>query len=300
MDIDLTRLRHILAIAKNRSFSKAAEELHITQPALSRSISTFEDGFGVQVFERSRSGVTPTALGTLIIAEAERVLRAASGFGINLKLYAGGEAGIVMFGFGSLMASFVLPSLAAKLFAEKPGLELRTMIGSPAELLPDLLADRIEVIVASVWEAPEDADLVVKRISRIPVKAVVRNNHPLAARTRATLADINGYPRIQSLASTATTSQLDTEREQGRFVCSNFHILKEVAMSTDSVWITALAFVAKDIGEGRLTTIDLTDFEETSVEIAFFSRRGRTLSPAALTIMDCVRAQLRALGYGLD
>lgn len=58
--MEMTRLRHILAVARTRSFSRAAEEEGITQPALSRSIAAFEQRHGVTLFDRGRGGVHVT------------------------------------------------------------------------------------------------------------------------------------------------------------------------------------------------------------------------------------------------
>ena len=67
---DMRRLRHALALAEHRNFARAAAALHITQPALSRSIQALEEGMGVLLFDRSPRDVEPTAFGELVLRHA--------------------------------------------------------------------------------------------------------------------------------------------------------------------------------------------------------------------------------------
>src|SRR5881397_3804305 len=110
--MDLVKLRHIVAISDTGSFSRAAEDQHITQPALSRSIASFEARYGVRLFDRGRGGVLPTPAGTFVIEQARGLLRGAGELERNLLLYERGAAGSVSFGLGQLMASLILPRLS--------------------------------------------------------------------------------------------------------------------------------------------------------------------------------------------
>lgn len=75
MTIELQQLRQVVALAEHRSFVRAGTALHISQPALSRSIQNLELRFGSRLFQRSTSGVVPTDLGHLYIERARDVLR---------------------------------------------------------------------------------------------------------------------------------------------------------------------------------------------------------------------------------
>jgi len=84
MLFDLVRLRHVVALASQRSFTRAAEQLHISQPALSRSISEFERRADVRLFERNRGGIELTAVGRQVVAQAEDLLRSAEAIDLNV------------------------------------------------------------------------------------------------------------------------------------------------------------------------------------------------------------------------
>ena len=289
MEIDLTRLRHIAAIARTGSFSRAAEDLHITQPALSRSIATFEKRFGLRIFDRDRSGVAPTAMGRLVVEEAERVLRAARDLDHNLRLYARGEGGDLAIGTGPLLA-MLLPDLGRHLLTESPAIHLRASVRTPEHLVQELLDDRIELIFGNSWAIRDIPDLEFSAIGSIRLAFVVRAGHPLTKQAGVTTAMLARYP--QASAAGASVSELTPET--GSFICDNFHVLRELVTQTDCVWLTAPSVLADDVDAGRLAPIKVDDFPDIESEVALICRRNRTLSPAALSLVEHLRALLTA------
>jgi DNA-binding transcriptional LysR family regulator len=288
MEADLTKLRHIAAIAEHRSFSRAAEELHLTQPALSRSIAAFEQRCGFRIFDRNRGGVVPTALGRLVIAEAESVVRAARALDLNLKLYARGEAGELSIGLGPLLASLLLPSLGKQLLQGRPQMRLRTAIGTPVRLVEDLLDDRIELIFGNSWSIEGGPDLAIAGLGSIAMRFMVRSAHPLAGASQLTFADLQRYPA----AAAAEVPARGLGHDAGAIICDNFHILRDLVLETDCVWLSSPALVSDDIAEGRMTLLDVADFEPFESEISVIQRQGRTLSPAAVFLTEQVRELL--------
>ncbi|HJY01836.1 MAG TPA: LysR family transcriptional regulator, partial [Streptosporangiaceae bacterium] len=77
MDVDLRKLRYFAAVARHRNFSRAAQELHIAQPVLSRQIRALESELGAVLFVRDRNGAQLTPAGTQLALEAEPLLAAA-------------------------------------------------------------------------------------------------------------------------------------------------------------------------------------------------------------------------------
>jgi DNA-binding transcriptional LysR family regulator len=257
MDFDLTRLRHILAVARTGSFSSAAEELNITQPALSRSIASFEQRYGLRLFDRGRSGAVPTTVGRTVIAAAENVIRAARGLDLNMKLYASGDAGEVSIGLGPLMASLLLPHLGKHVLQTRPDLQLRAVIRTPEELLKQLLEDDVEIIFGSSWSMNEAQGLEISTLGRVPMAFLARAGHPLAAKRSLTVADVNRF-RLASPAGSAVTGLTD---RTGGIVCDNFHILRELVLETDCLWLSSPALAGEDIAIGRMFVLENADIK---------------------------------------
>jgi LysR family transcriptional regulator, pca operon transcriptional activator len=277
MQFDLTRLRHIVAISRQLSFSRAAEELHITQPALSRSIADFEERFGIRLFDRGRGGVVVTAIGKLVVEEAERVLRAARDLEHNLKLYGAGEAGRISIGLGPLAASLILPRLSQQLLTTRPSLQLKASIKHAEQLFQELLADEIEMIFANSWRIGSSPDVTVTLVGTIRLALIVRSGHPLAARTKVRLSDLRPYP----VANAVELPVAGLTGEAGAFVCDNYHILRETVLGTDCVWLASPDLLSDDIAANRLTQVEVADFGPFRNEVSMIHRRGRTMSPAA-------------------
>lgn len=290
MTVDLARLRHIVAVAANRSFTKAADELHITQPALSRSIAAFEARCGFRVFDRSRTGVVPTALGRTVIAEAGSVLRAAQSLELNLNLYARGDAGQLAIGLGPLLASVVLPSLGADLLRTRPALQFRAAIGMPDRLVEDLLADHLEMVFANSWGLTNMGELEVRSVGELPLAFVVRADHPLAGREDVEAQELAEFP----LASATELIAAGLVGKGAGFVCDNYHILRDLVLASDAVWLSSPALVAKDENAARFDFVGVREFGESTSAIALITRKGRTLSPAAKAVAAEVAELLKS------
>jgi len=285
MELDLTRMRHIMAIYRLRSFSRAAEELSITQPALSRSVATFEERCGMRIFDRGRGGVAPTAVGEAVVQEIERVLRSVHDLKHNLRLYRGGEAGRVAFGIGPLAASLILPQLSRQILREKPGLRMVTAIKPAEQLLQQLLDDDIEMVFANSWRLDSSPDIEVASIGSIRLAMIVRTGHPLANYKKVSLSEIQAYPA----ASAVELSVGGLASSSGGFVCDNYHILRETVLGTDCTWLAAPDLLVEDLHAGRLRQLEVAELGPLHNDLSLIRRRGRTMSPVAEVVIDTVR-----------
>ena len=93
MGLNLNQLRHLLALDRHRNFARAAEELGLTQPALTRSLQMLERIIGARLFDRDRSHVEPTAVGARLIAHARPLLDQAHEVEQDIRQLLGVEVG---------------------------------------------------------------------------------------------------------------------------------------------------------------------------------------------------------------
>ncbi|MCJ2185615.1 LysR family transcriptional regulator [Novosphingobium beihaiensis] len=290
--MDITRLRHIAAVADTLSFSRAAEQQNITQPALSRSIAAFEARHSLKLFDRGRGGVTVTPAGEFVVGEARALIRASDEFARNVRLYAQGAAGRVAFGIGPLLASLVLPGLGSRLLAASPSLEIATLIKPAVDLLPDLYDDSIEMIIGTDWQVADASGIAIEEIALLDLAHVVRGDHPLARLDQVTPEDLAAYPAARPVGM--TTGKADA----GAFICDNFHILRETALATDCTWITAPAFVRQELAEGRMKALAVEGRALAKSRICMITLAGRTRSPAARIVADLVQQAVRGCARG--
>jgi DNA-binding transcriptional LysR family regulator len=122
---DLKQLRYVTAVAKEQSFSRAAETLHVAQQAVSQQVKLVEDLLGIQLFERTNRGVTITPAGEVFVQEARRTLNAAERVAPRTQAAARGEAGTLRIAYTLATVYETLPALLDNLAAEQPELRLR-------------------------------------------------------------------------------------------------------------------------------------------------------------------------------
>jgi DNA-binding transcriptional LysR family regulator len=286
--MDLNRLRHIVAVARNQSFSRAAEELGITQPALSRSIAAFERRHDVVLFDRGRGGVHPTAAGNLVIDQARKLLAAAGDLERSLSRYPAGEVARIAFGLGPLLAALMLPRLAASLLRAFPGIEIVAPVRTPDQLIADLLADRIEMILGNNWNLGRVPGTDLERLGKLKLAVIARAGHPLAAAGRVSAAQLEAYPSAGAVEFPAGGPS-----GAGGLVCDNFHVLRETVVQSDCLWISSPAFVAAQLGDGTMVELDVAGLSLAESDVCVVAKRGRTRSPAMMAVMAEVRDLLR-------
>lgn len=292
MDLDLKRLQQVLTVARVGSISEAAEELHLTQPALSRSIALLEDRYGFRIFERGRGGATLTAVGKSVVREAEALLRQASSIDHNFRLYSSGEAGEIAFGMGPLMASLILPSLSLYCLQHRPNLHLKAVAKAATVLYQELIDDRIEIFFCAEGQLQGKPDLAMEVVGEISLGLIVRSEHPLAHQQVVSLDEMAAY----SILSGDEMPIMKQDVNSGSLVCDNYNILREVVLQSDAVWISSPQFVAKEIRDGRLKALALPgSVLQSTMSVCMVSRSANRLSPVALFVRDYVRDRLSAL-----
>lgn len=288
MDVSLSKLQQIVAVARCGSFSRAAEELNITQPALSRSIAAIERRYGFPIFNRIGHGVEPTAAGAQVLLQAEPLIQSMRIFGSNMGLLASGQVGRLSIGFPPLLASQLLADLAKDFFEPSSQVELRISIRSAPALLEGLKNDSIELFLFADTQIETGPEIELETIGTIAPTCVVRRDHPLAGRKGLTTTDLATYPWASSVEPPAMGKQLNA----ARLLCDNYHVLRDAVLQTDLVCICTRAFVADELADGRLRELDIPEFLPETIAIRSARMKGRTPSPLAKAAISRISALL--------
>jgi DNA-binding transcriptional LysR family regulator len=290
MDLSLGKLRQLVTIARSGSFSKAAAELRLSQPALSRSVAMIESRYGFQLFDRIGQGVQLTAAGAQVIAQAEPLLRAMHVFEHNLKLLGSGDTGNLSIGFAPLLASQQLARFAAELFGAGARVELRVLIRSGPELLDGLRNHQIEMCFFPESYIEPCAEIDIETVGALNPVCVVRRGHPLAGRRGLKLDDLAAFP----WASSAQPPIAERPLHPARLICDNYHILRDAVLQSDLVCTCSSAFVAEQLADGSLCAIDVEGLSLPSLAVHMAKLRGRIRSPLADNAVRRMRKHLGA------
>lgn len=286
MNISITRLRHIVAVARTGSFSLAAEQEGISQPALSRSIQAFEAEYGLRAFDRSRAGVTLTPAGAEALQHAQNVLAAAGEMHRKMALIGKGEAGRVGIGFGPLIASIILPGLGSRLLRSHPHAQLVSIIRPVDQLVQALSDGKIEAIIGNSEQLSQISGASHQHIGNLELAMYVRKGHPLDHDRTLTMHDLAIFP----VASGVEGPTGIAPGFAGGMVCENYHVLRDVVLNTDCVWLTSPSLLISDDERERLSKLSVNDLllSQTAIWVAY--RPDRSRSPLlSLTIDICAQ-----------
>lgn len=295
MNMDLRRLRHLLAVAHSRSFSRAAAELHLTQPALSHSIAQIEQEYGLRFFDRDRSGVRLTQTGQAFMGDAEALIGQAEALEAKLRSWGKGEAGIVRFGLGPLAASLILPRLLSQLTKAAPRIQPHVTIKAAHALLDDLELGEIEFLVCGEHLITSAHAVNRENLKTVELALLVRSGHPLARRRVVTVEDINQFSVIAGGSERKINAGIRTDPTEilVSVVCEDYQILKAVMLNSDAIFLASPEFVAPEIENHEVVALNVEDMQSRwpPMNMQVVTMSGRSRGPA----LERVLANLRKL-----
>jgi DNA-binding transcriptional LysR family regulator len=185
--VELRRLRYFLAVASERNFTRAAERLHIAQPALSRQVRMLEQELGVELVRRTTHTFELTEAGELLLDRGAELLDDADALWRTMRAFGTGERGHVIVAYGTSAGYETAPRLLRAVAERLPELELETRMGPVAEIVAGLGDGSVDVGIVRCAPALPGVEA---RLLRQDVQGLlVRRDHPLAARETAALAD---------------------------------------------------------------------------------------------------------------
>jgi DNA-binding transcriptional LysR family regulator len=184
--VELRHLRYFLAVAEELHFGRAAEHLHIVQPALSKQIAALEKELGVRLLERTKRRVELTEAGRAFLDDARNVLTQADLAADRARSAGRGERGVLVVGFIPPALNSVLPLALNRYRGEHPDVRLVLRELSNRAALDGVLSDRIHISFVRVPFA--DHGLCCEPVYEEPVVVALPSDHPLAALEAVPLA----------------------------------------------------------------------------------------------------------------
>ncbi len=267
MSFELRQLRHILALAEHGSFARAAVALRLSQPALSRSVQSFERHIGTSLFIRSGNGVVPTDLGRLLIQRARQITELASDLDQQVLAKQILESGHVTIGGGPYPVESTLSTALARFISEYPGINVRLQVRDWDELLRRLRARELDFFVAEISTMLQEHDVDIEPMSAHPLYYIARKGHPLSGRANITTTDIFAFPSVSPsripprlLAPLLAGQRKSSDPVAARRVfpslqCDAMAAIKRIVACSDAVMATTLSSISAELDSGQLTIL---------------------------------------------
>lgn len=300
MKLDLRQLRHVLALDRYRNFARAAEAIGLTQPALSRSLQALEDEVGARLFDRDRTRVEPTTVGTRLIELAGPLLTQAKIVERDLRQMVGLASGLLRIGAAPYPAELSVGPAVGRLVRSYPSIQIDLSVADWPELLKRVLADDLDLAIAEASHASDDERLIIEPLPSHRGVFYCRAGHPLADRHGLTLADLRGFPmaftavpkRLLELIS-GSDAPLSDELPEGAFVTAirvgTPTLAKQIVMESDAVSAALPRQIEHEVTRGSLVVLPI-EVPGLTTGYGVIRLARRTPSPAAAAFLAALRS----------
>ncbi|MGV9776532.1 LysR substrate-binding domain-containing protein [Streptosporangium sp. NPDC003464] len=293
------KLKHLVlvtAIAEQGSILRAAERLHLAQPAVTRGLREVERILGVELFSRGPRGVTPTVFGEAFIDHARAVQAELRRAGDRIAGLADGEAGTVTVGTLLTATNVLLPRSIASLKAERPGVTVIVREGTFDSLVPRLVDGETDLILGRLNPIEDRPGLRQIPLYNEPVLLVARAGHP--AEQARTLPELLGYPWILPLEQTSLRQELEQVfHRQGlalpgnRVECTSILTIRSLLLETDMIAALPALFVSTD---SRLVELPVP-LASVRRSVGVTLPEARALPPAGRAMLSHLQQQAERL-----
>ena len=205
--MELRQLRYVEAVARHRHFTRAADELHVAQSALSHQVRRLEAELGVDLFERTSRRVATTEAGEAVARRALRVLAEVEGVGEDIAEIEGLVRGRIAIGALLPAGEIDVPELLARFRDAHPGIEVYLRAGTVGDMLGYIADEVVDAAFAMLdVEPPEGA--VAERLSEDEVVAAFTPGEaPGPGRVRP--GDLAGYPLVTPGTGSSVKRKVD-------------------------------------------------------------------------------------------
>lgn len=305
--LNLRQLQHLLLLADELHFARAAQRAFLSQSAFSRSIQALESTVGLRLFDRNLRDVRATPAGIRLIARARRLLSSADDLSREMSLLRSGGLGNVAVGAGPFSGATLMPHPLAQMQRDHPEVAVRLDVADSHTLLRHLDEERIDFFIAEMRELPQRDDCILTPLGWLAGALYVRPDHPLASRAPLRFSDLQGA-RFASVhmpdALKKTLDGLLAPAGGGKLAialeCESTVILRDLALASDVIMLAFPKAVQRDVDVGLLQRLPVQELDamETRTplrtELGLIRLKERTPTPASDILMQLVRDEARS------
>ncbi len=298
--VTLRELRLFLAVAQSGSILKAANEIGLTQPALSKSIAELERTFGVRLFDRTNRGVTTTPQGEVLLRRATGMFGELRQAVDELGALADASIGELRLGGTPSMCAGMLPLALTTILKERPKFRFHVAELESGKLGSEVLARSLDIGIGREQLGVENNGLTFDRLFDDRLFIVAGALHPLASRRTTTLEEAARQQWVLPVTDGGVTAQLATElRKHGlelpHSVVTSMSMLVRYELIATNGFLTAMYGSVLRFGKVprflRVLPIDLP----IGMPIGLLRLRNRTLAPSAELFAMVTRGIVRPM-----
>jgi DNA-binding transcriptional LysR family regulator len=294
------RLQVFHAVAKHLSFTKAAEALFMTQPAVTFQIKQLEEHFNTRLFERGHGRIGLTPAGQLVLEYAERILALSAELDTRVKEMTGEVSGPLLVGASTTIAEFLLPQVLGEFKSRHPKVQPRLVVAN-SETVESRVAEH--TLDIGFIEAPSHlASVVTDVCCEDELQAVCAPSHPLARLKTAGAKQLAQYPYISREPGSGTREVTDQYFRKAGVAPESLNVVMELGspealkglVSTGVGFaIMSRAAVARESRVGELARVPLLPRLNRDLSVVYPKEKFR--SRLVNTFVEFAKERLKSL-----
>jgi DNA-binding transcriptional LysR family regulator len=259
-NVSLRQMRVFAVAARHLSFTRAARELHLSQPAVSQQIKLLEEDIGLPLFEQIGRRVQLTAAGDELLRYANEMLDLVREAGEALAAMRGLKRGVLKLGAVST-AKYFAPSLLAAFTPDYPEVRIRFSVGNREEIVKQLAANDVDLVI--MGRPPRELDTIAEPFAKHPLVIIASPNHPLARKRRIQLKDLSGENFLIREDGSGTRASLEhVFRDHGAtyrasMEMSSNETIKQAVMAGLGVSFISMHTLGLELKARKLVTLDV-------------------------------------------
>jgi DNA-binding transcriptional LysR family regulator len=292
--LQLRTLQHLVVLSRRLSYARAAEDLGISQSALSRSIQSLERQLGMRLFDRDRSGVSLTPEGQLVVERAGVLLADADEIEHQFLQSAHGKAGRIRFGMAPMPARALLSAVLAERLRIAPDVTNEVVVRDVTALWSQLVSGEIEFFVSQSGLIPDSAQARIEPLGHFPLSLIVRPGHPLL---RGDAVPEATFPVMRSSwVGVPLPPEVQTRVRGDANVIEDYGALATITAATEAIWFSSSYAVTEELKTGALCELPRPDgAPRQDVRIVMYTLARRSQSALAKSFKQAFRHRIRAL-----
>lgn len=288
MHLSLRQINIFESVARHLSYTRAAEELHLTQPAVFTQVKQLEEGVGLPLLERIGKQIHLTDAGREVLATCRETMDALERLEMRLADMQGLKRGRLRVAMVTT-AKYLVPRLLGEFCTQYPGIEASLTVTNREKLLARIANNEDDLVILGV--PPEGMDVVATPIADNPLVVIARSDHPLAGSKTIPLARLAEEPFI--LREKGSGTRLATERHfaehrlslKVRMELGSNEAIKQAIAGGLGVSVLSLHTLVLEGVEGLLQPLDVAGFPlHRKWYLAY--QRGKHLSSVAEAFID--------------
>ncbi len=297
MHLTLRQLKVFEAVARHLNYTRAAEELHLTQPAVSMQVKQLEESLEVALFEQLGKRVHLTEAGTEVLGYARSItqqLDELEGVLSRMKGLGGGRLRISV----ATTANYFIPTLLGSFSRRYPDVTVSLDVTNRETLLRQLAENTVDLVV--MGQPPAEADVTAQAFMDNPLVVVAPLDHPLATKKSIPLARLQEETFLVREPGSGTRISMErffNERgmklKTGMEVGSN-EAIKQSVQAGLGLGLLSRATIEQELALKRLVVLSVADFPIMR-HWYVVHRQGKRLSPVAQAFRDFVLAEAKQL-----